>query len=76
MKSTKEGDLLIISKSELITSPHKTNPDDIKGVMTLEWLKANINQVQCTFGFVTERSKRGPLCITIKMCQAGFEKLN
>ena len=60
LKSSKEGDLLIVSKSELIDPATKS--DDIKGVMTKkDWMKTNINQGQCLFGFVTERSKRGPL---------------
>jgi hypothetical protein len=73
LKSSKEGDLLIVSKIELIDP--STKSDDIKGVMTKkDWLKTNINQGQCLFGFVTERSKRGPLSLTVKINALGFEK--
>jgi hypothetical protein len=52
-----------------------TKSDDIKGVMTKkDWLKANINQGQCLFAFVTERSKRGQLSLTAKINALGFDK--
>ncbi len=73
LKTSKEGDLLIVSKSELIDP--LTKSDDIKSVMgQKEWLKDNINQGQCLFGFVTERSKRGPMSLTVKMDSNGFNK--
>jgi hypothetical protein len=44
LKTSKEGDLLIVSKSELIDP--LTKSDDIKKVMTekKDWLKTNINK--------------------------------
>lgn len=67
MRSTKESDLLIISKVDL-----NKGEEDIKHKITHEWLKTNLNQGQALLAFVTDRNKRGPSCVSIKVDQEGL----
>ena len=69
LKSIKEGDLLILSKKDLIEGY-----DDIKPKMTSEWLKLNVNMGKSIMVFVTERGKKGSPTITIKVDARAAER--
>jgi hypothetical protein len=66
LKAIKEGDLLILSKVDLLDGS-----DDIKPKMTADWLKENVNIGKSIMVFVTERGKKGSPTLTIKVdCRA------
>jgi hypothetical protein len=69
LKAIKEGDLLILSKVDLIEG--KT---DIKPMLTPDWLKINVNQGNSIMVFVTERSKKGSLTLSIKVDSSAVQK--
>jgi hypothetical protein len=62
VKALKEGDLLIISKIDFI--PDK---DDIKKLITPEWLRSEVNYGKAVIAVGIDRNKRGPPCLSLKM---------
>lgn len=65
LKTTKESDILILTKQELVNDkevPH----EDIKRVFSREWMRTHINKGNNLLAIVHEKAKKGVPFLSVK----------
>ena len=64
LRGIKESDLLILSTEDLLQGKHV---DDLKRLITPDWLKSTLLRAQSMFAFVVERVRRGTIYLEVKV---------
>ena len=64
LRGIKESDLLILSTEDLLQGKHV---DNLKRLITPDWLKNTLSRAQSMFAFVVERVKKDTIYLEVKV---------